>query len=277
MNTHGITHSIVLRVGACAMLLGLVVASPAHAQSDSCCFTNFRYAGACRETPPPGGTCADILNYLNNLQSVGQPYCGGTIIRGGWTLVSCSDGSRHGAGPVEPSPLKPLTPGNVQPQDAPSVVQPEHVGPPIGEVSSTDANLLQISGNTSDMLVLLQASSAWRDAFEHHDANALAGLFTTDGTLVLPDGRSVTGKTAIARTWKQVFADKDLTYTLKNLEASAQGDLAYKLGQYTVTNPDGSVKYEGLYMEIWTRRDGVWQLHRQIFTRTDTTEAPAKG
>ena len=266
MNTPESVRNILVLGGAVVMALGLAAAPPLEAQSQTCCFTNFRYAGACRETPPPGGSCTDILNYLNNLQSAGQPYCNGTIIRGGWTLVSCSEGGRTGAGPVEPSPMTPLTPGTVKPYDAPPAVRPEDVGPPMGEISPGDANLLQISGDTSDMLVLLQASNAWRNAFDRHDATALAGLFTTDGTLVLPDGSSATGATAIAELWKKVFSHEGLHYTMENVEAASQGDLAYKLGRYTVTGPSGKVKSTGLYMEIWTRRDGVWQLHRQIFS-----------
>lgn len=57
---------------------------------DPCCFTNPRYTGTCQVTPAEDETCASILAYLNNPNSVGQTYCGNTKIRGGWTQVECN-------------------------------------------------------------------------------------------------------------------------------------------------------------------------------------------
>jgi hypothetical protein len=54
-----------------------------------CCLTNFRYSGTCEVTVGAGQECGDVLSYLNNFQSAGQPYCGNSIIRGGWTLARC--------------------------------------------------------------------------------------------------------------------------------------------------------------------------------------------
>ncbi len=57
-----------------------------------CCFTNGRYEGVCKVTPAKGETCQDILDYLNNPVSVGKSYCGGTTLRGGWSVVDCVKG-----------------------------------------------------------------------------------------------------------------------------------------------------------------------------------------
>jgi len=62
--------------------------------ADPCCFTNQRFTGVCSATPGEGETCASILGYLNNPNSVGKSYCGGTTIRGGWAKVACESGSR---------------------------------------------------------------------------------------------------------------------------------------------------------------------------------------
>jgi len=61
-------------------------------QQEPCCFKNPRYTGTCQVTPGPEESCADILAYLNNPNSVGKSYCGNTKVRGGWTQVDC-DGS----------------------------------------------------------------------------------------------------------------------------------------------------------------------------------------
>jgi hypothetical protein len=45
--------------------------------------------GACQVQPGKNETCSSILEYLNNPQSAGKPYCNNTAIRGGWKSVPC--------------------------------------------------------------------------------------------------------------------------------------------------------------------------------------------
>ena len=54
-----------------------------------CCFGNPRYVGVCEVQPAKDETCASILDYLNNPQSAGKPYCNSTAVRGGWKIVPC--------------------------------------------------------------------------------------------------------------------------------------------------------------------------------------------
>lgn len=58
--------------------------------SQECCFENPGYNGQCRVTPGEGETCQSILEYLNTAGTVHKTYCGGTMTRGGWTLVDCA-------------------------------------------------------------------------------------------------------------------------------------------------------------------------------------------
>jgi hypothetical protein len=78
---------------AVAVLAGalLVAAAPTRAADPPkpCCFTNDQYSGTCKLVPGEGETCQSILAYLNNPMSTGKTYCGGTTVRGGWSLVSC--------------------------------------------------------------------------------------------------------------------------------------------------------------------------------------------
>lgn len=61
------------------------------AASEACCFTNPRYTGVCTVVPGEDESCPSILAYLNNPNSSGKAYCGGTTIRGGWQQVACED------------------------------------------------------------------------------------------------------------------------------------------------------------------------------------------
>ncbi len=65
------------------------VAAGAGEAAAPCCFTNPRYAGTCTVVPGPDESCASILGYLNNPNSTGKGYCGGTTLRGGWASVEC--------------------------------------------------------------------------------------------------------------------------------------------------------------------------------------------
>ena len=65
-------------------------ADDAAAAGDKCCFTNPRFTGVCTVTLSGDETCSGVLGYLNNPNSVGKPYCGGTTIRGGWAQTDCA-------------------------------------------------------------------------------------------------------------------------------------------------------------------------------------------
>jgi hypothetical protein len=83
--------AVVVGVGLAATSL-LAGATRASTTADErCCFTNPRYTGVCVVTPAEDETCSSILAYLNNPNSVGKPYCGGTTIRGGWAQVECKE------------------------------------------------------------------------------------------------------------------------------------------------------------------------------------------
>jgi len=85
----------VLTACICAICLsGIVMAmdeagSQIATQQEPCCFENPRFTGTCQVTPGAEESCADILAYLNNPNSVGKSYCGNTKVRGGWTQVEC--------------------------------------------------------------------------------------------------------------------------------------------------------------------------------------------
>jgi hypothetical protein len=91
----GLALASVLALSAVAaiVLVGSADQSVASVQDakDPCCFTNPRFSGVCKVTPGEDETCASILAYLNNPNSTGKAYCGGTTVRGGWSQVDCEE------------------------------------------------------------------------------------------------------------------------------------------------------------------------------------------
>jgi hypothetical protein len=76
-----------------AIAVGVLVAAvPGSAANKPCCFNNARYSGTCSVIPGKDETCQGILSYLNNPNSTGRSYCGGTTIRGEWNKVECTTG-----------------------------------------------------------------------------------------------------------------------------------------------------------------------------------------
>jgi hypothetical protein len=78
-------------VAVIAMLVVPGLTQEASAAEEKCCFANPRFTGICQVTPAEGESCASILGYLNNPNSTGKAYCGGTPVRGGWKQVSCDE------------------------------------------------------------------------------------------------------------------------------------------------------------------------------------------
>jgi hypothetical protein len=82
-----------MRKSALVLTATLLFAVASRADQVKCCFANPGYSGICEVTPGKGETCQGVLNYLNNPQSSGKSYCGGTSIRGGWQSVACKTAS----------------------------------------------------------------------------------------------------------------------------------------------------------------------------------------
>jgi hypothetical protein len=81
-----------MRIDRLVLTGALALAGAASADNAKCCFANPGYSGVCEVTLAKDETCQDVLRYLNNPQSVGKSYCGGTNIRGGWQIVACKTG-----------------------------------------------------------------------------------------------------------------------------------------------------------------------------------------
>ncbi len=94
MKSNRFFGAIHLGAGVAVAVALFVAALPARAADapKPCCFSNERYSGTCRVVPGNDETCDGILAYLNNPNSTGRTYCGGTNMRGGWIQMDCDTG-----------------------------------------------------------------------------------------------------------------------------------------------------------------------------------------
>ena len=118
--------------------------------------------------------------------------------------------------------------------------------------------------NESDSAVISAATKKWEDAFNSGDAATIAAMMSADGQLFPPNGDNVEGREAIQAFW-QGFIDTGVKGALEETEIAVSGDLAYKTGNFRILDPDGSELDHGTYLEVWSRIDGTWQFHRDMW------------
>lgn len=112
------------------------------------------------------------------------------------------------------------------------------------------------------------AIEAGNDAFVENflkgDERAVAALYTEDAKIVAPGSPVVSGRAGVAKFWRGFMDTGVKDFTLKTLDASASGDLAYEDGVATIIDKDGSPTAIR-YLVVWKRVDGEWYLHRDIW------------
>jgi ketosteroid isomerase-like protein len=98
------------------------------------------------------------------------------------------------------------------------------------------------------------------------DSVGLAGLYTSDGTLMGPNMPAAKGKAAIQSTFGGMFAAMGpIGITLTAGEVSGTEDMVNEVGVYSMTDKDGKEIDKGKYIVLWKMEDGKWKLHRDIW------------
>ena len=104
------------------------------------------------------------------------------------------------------------------------------------------------------------------DSFNNDDFDGVGSVYTDDGKVIPPGFDTVEGKTAVAGFWKggkQQLGIK--TVELKTVEVQTAGDIAYELGQYTLSGESGPLD-NGKYVVVWKKdSDGEWKWHWDIW------------
>jgi ketosteroid isomerase-like protein len=92
----------------------------------------------------------------------------------------------------------------------------------------------------------------------------MTAFYAEDAVLLPPNAPAIFGRDAVLATMQEMFAS-GLAMELEDLEIKVENDLGYKAGRYRVSAEDGSLVDRGKYIEIWTKVDGKWVLHRDIW------------
>ncbi len=122
-----------------------------------------------------------------------------------------------------------------------------------------------------------EANAKLVEAYNRHDAAAVAALYTDDAKVLPPNNRMVSGKAAIQAFWKGAMEMGVRSVALKAVEVRSDGDLAYEVGSVTlnIKPPGGEARTQtDKYVIVWKRQaDGSWKLAVDIWNSNPSTSA----
>ena len=98
-----------------------------------------------------------------------------------------------------------------------------------------------------------------------NDAKALAALYTEKGQVLAPGADVIEGHAAIASFWQGVFTAGIVNILLETIELTSLDNIAIEVGRFTLLSGTEEPVDRGKYMVVWSKDDGSWKLHRDIF------------
>jgi uncharacterized protein (TIGR02246 family) len=119
---------------------------------------------------------------------------------------------------------------------------------------------------TSDAVQSL--ADQWTHAYNEHDRNELANLYTEGARLMMHGAPTIAGRAAVGSFWAQDF-EEDNPLTLLTVTHAVQGlDMVLVHGNYQVIDRDDGARVGfGRFAHIWTRADGEWRLDRDLWQK----------
>jgi uncharacterized protein (TIGR02246 family) len=110
---------------------------------------------------------------------------------------------------------------------------------------------------------LTQAGERWNAAFNSGNAEAVAALYTPDGTVLPHTHAVVKGAAAIKEFWSGLMSAGVKEHGIELLDAAVLGDAAYAYGKWWAIGPGeggATQRYEGTITTIFRKgADGSWK------------------
>lgn len=102
-------------------------------------------------------------------------------------------------------------------------------------------------------------------AVREGDIATMPSLYTSDATILPPNGEAVTGASEIAKFW-QAFSELGITEARPvTREVIAMGEHALEVGEFTVYGHGGDLVDRGKIMVLWKQEDGIWKMYRDTW------------
>jgi len=127
--------------------------------------------------------------------------------------------------------------------------------------------------------ILAEATKEFLGAFNAHDGDRIAKVYTTDAKLMPTGMPAVIGRDGIKATFEWLWGSgvdsmEGETVEVGPLGAPGQGEptAVYDYFLWTMRTKDGSVADQGKYIALWRLVDGKWECFIDIFN----SNLPAK-
>lgn len=130
-----------------------------------------------------------------------------------------------------------------------------------------------------EMAAIQGQSNAFVEAFNQHDAKAIAALWTTDAEYVTDSGTAYVGRDAIEQVYAEYFLDNpdaSLQMVIDSLRQIGDG-VAIEDGRAVVMPPPAGAAGVSAYTAVHTKVDGQWRMAsvREAWVEASTTRDSA--
>ena len=118
----------------------------------------------------------------------------------------------------------------------------------------------------ADEAAIRAADADWAKAAEEKDVQQGISAYADDATLLAPGEAAATGKEEIEKAWSAMAGAPGfaLTFAPTKVTVSRSGDLAYEIGEYSLTMNDKKGKPQttkAKYVVVWGKQpDGKWKV-----------------
>lgn len=112
-----------------------------------------------------------------------------------------------------------------------------------------------------------ELADRWTEAYNDHDGDALAALYTESAELTAHGAPTLTGRDDIRAFWASDFGEGN-PLTLLNVTHTIDGtDMMLVHGVYEVVDSDGGgVLGDGAFVHFWRLGDsGEWRIDRELW------------
>lgn len=138
------------------------------------------------------------------------------------------------------------------------------------------AGLITLGGCTTkpadtaaDVAAVSATASAWFEAFNAGDADAVAAQYAEDAVIMPAGAAPVSGRAAIRDYFAADIANSKAAGTTESLSgvthAEVFGDNAFITGAYSVTDAAGATVDTGKFVSVFRRADGQWLMIRDTW------------
>ena len=138
----------------------------------------------------------------------------------------------------------------------------------VGMIAAT-ACTQKTADTISDDATLRSGTETWAKAFNAGDADGIVALYTDDAVVMPPGAAVLRGKTALKAYFVKSIAESQsaggVRFESGSSETDFSGELAWHSGVFSVRSKSGALLQTGKYVEIWHRKNGKWQILRDIW------------